>query len=201
MGTIAKDLAAVLWPKTRRRVLGLLLSRPEEEWHLREIVRQVGLAPATVQREVVALAEAGILRRRQQGNQVYYSADETCPIFPELHRLMLKTAGLADVLCEALQPVADRVQVGFVFGSLAEGTATSDSDVDLMIISQVGLQELVPHLRQAQDTLGREINPVTISAQELRDRVAHSDHFVTTVLAGPKIFLIGDEDDLRRLAE
>ena len=198
--TLKGNLAAALWPKVRRRILGLLLANPTQEWHLRAIVRRTDLAPATVQREVVSLAEAGILTRRQDGNQVYYRANQDCPIFSELRSVILKTVGLADVLREALTPLGDQIEVAFVYGSIAEGTDRSASDVDLMIIGEVGLRTLAPLLPDVHTTLGREVNPVTMSPQELAERAADSDHFITTVLQGPKIFLIGDKNDLNRLA-
>ncbi len=201
MQTAKVLLAEALWPKARRRILGLLLAHPDEEWHLRNIARETDLAPATVQREVISLYEAGILTRRRDGNQVKYGADRSCPIFPELQGLVLKTVGLADVLRQALQPLRDRIDIAFVFGSLAKGEATSGSDVDLMVVGGISLRDLVPVLQDAERTLSREINPVTMSAKEFSKRIAEGEHFVTSVLRDPRIYLIGDENELERLAE
>ena len=156
------SLAEVLWPVGRARILGLLLGQPDETWHLREIARRTGLAPATVQREIASLARAGILTRQRQGNQVYYQ------VFPELHSLALKTAGLADVLRQVLQPLGDRLGLAAVFGSLAAGTAHGDSDVDLLLIGDLTLRELSAPLAEAERTLGREINPVVMTREELQ---------------------------------
>jgi len=192
-------LAEALWPRARRRILGLLMSHPDEEWHLRDLARRSDLAPATAQREVVVLTEAGVLRRRESGNQVYYSANRDCPIFSELQGIALKTVGLLDVVSEALAEFDDRIEVAFVFGSMAAGSARNDSDVDLMVVGDVGLRELVPALREMQRSLHREVNPVTITADEFAGRVADSEHFITTVLREPKMFVVGDEDELARL--
>ncbi len=200
MRTKRRGLAEVLWPLTRRRVLGLLLADPEQEWHLREIVRRTDLAPATVQREVVSLYQGGILARRRGGRQVYYRADRACPIFSELQAIILKTIGLAQVLREALEPLRDQIASAFVFGSVAEGTHTSDSDVDLMMITRAPLLDLANALQPAHHRLAREINPVRITPEEFRDRLQRRDHFIHSVLGGPKIFLMGDEDALDRLA-
>jgi predicted nucleotidyltransferase len=201
MRTHEARLAEVLWPAARRRVLGLLFGNPERELHLREIVRRVELAPATVQREVVALAKAGVLWRREEGRQVYYRADRTCPIFRELQGIALKTVGLADVLREALQPLQDQITVAFVFGSMADGTSTNESDIDLLVVGQATLGDLAPGLQAAQAALGRETNTITMQPQELAHRAATGDHFVQTVLREPKIVLVGNEDDLTQLAE
>jgi len=201
MRTKRKSLIDALWSMTRQRALGLLLADPEREWHLREIARRIDLAPATVQREVLSLHEAGVLTRRRSGRQVYYRADRSCPIFSELQAIVLKTVGLADVLRQALEPLRQRIAVAFVFGSVADGTSGSGSDVDLIVITALPVVELVEALRPAQEHLGRDINPVRMTPDECRDLVEGDDHFLRTVLDGPKLFLIGDQDALDRLAQ
>lgn len=193
--------AEALWPKARRRILGLLFAHPNQQWHLREIARLTDLAPATVQREATLLHEAGILERRRVGNLVNYGASRSCPIFAELRGIALKTCGLADVVADALADLQDRIEVALVFGSVARGEATSDSDVDLLIVGRVRLRELVPALEEAEVTLRREINPVTMGPEEFARRIAEGEHFVTGLLREPNIFLIGDDDALERLAE
>ena len=167
---------------------------------MRDIARETQLAPATVQREVTSLHQAGILTRRRDGNQVKYGADRSCPIFPELRGIALKTVGLADVLREALQPVRERIDIAFVFGSLVRGEATSGSDVDLMVVGDIGLRDLVGVLQDPERTLSREISPVTMSAKEFAKRIAEAEHYVTSLLRDPRIYLIGDDDELERLA-
>jgi len=199
MRTKRKSLAEALWPLSRRRLLGLLLSDPEREWHLREIVRRARMAPATVQREVLSLAEAGILSRRREGRQVYYRANTECPIFPELRGLILKTVGLRDVLAEALRRLPG-VRVAFVYGSFARGEAGPASDVDLLVVGDVTFGEVTKRLQRAQEQLSREINPTVYSPAELRNRLAHGHHFTERVLAQDKLFIIGDADVLAELA-
>jgi predicted nucleotidyltransferase len=192
--------AEALWPLARRKVLGLLFGPSDQELHLREIARRTGLAPATVHREVASLARAGILERRRSGRQVYYRANPTCPLFPELRRLILKTVGLADVLREALEPLRDRIRCAFIFGSAARGDLLNDSDVDLMVIGEVTLRELVAPLRSAEADLSRPVNPVTMRPHEFVDRLAQEQPFLLNVLRDPKMHLIGDEDELGAMA-
>ena len=123
-----------------------------------------------------------------------------CPVYPELAGLMRKTSGLGDVLRAALAGLEGRIQVAFVYGSQAKHEAGPDSDVDLMVIGEVGFAEVVSALAQAQDTLGREINPTVYSAGEFRGKAASGHPFVRSVLKDPKIFLIGDADELGKLA-
>ncbi|MCE5241001.1 nucleotidyltransferase domain-containing protein [bacterium] len=193
-------MADALFPAVRQGVLSALLTQPTRELHLREIARRAGLAPATVQREVVALTRAGILARRTAGRQVFYRANPQCPIVPELQGLMLKTVGLASVLAEALAPLGERVQYAAVFGSTAAGTALADSDVDLLVVGDVTLIELVSHLREARERLGREINIVSMSRTSLAAAVRDGEAFITNVLNGPHIALKGEWDELGRLA-
>ena len=193
-----RGMAEALWPAVRRRVLGLLFLAPDKEWHLREIARRTHLSPSTVQREVRSLAEAGILGRRIESARAYYRANRKSPIFSELHHLMVKTAGLADVLREALAGVKP-VQVAFVFGSLAKGSGDANSDVDVLIVTDASFADISAALLPAQERLGREINPTVYSPEEFADRLRKKHHFLMRVLQEPKIILIGTPDDLEQM--
>lgn len=181
-------------------MLGLLLLRPEQALHGREIARRVGLPSGTVTRELTRLAEAGLLKREKRGNQQVYSADTACPVFPEVAGLLRKTSGLADVLVDALATLVPRLRVAFVFGSVAQGRENAGSDVDLMMVGDgVGFREVVAVLTAAQTALGREINPKLFGIEEFVSK-ASTDAFLADVLAKPKIFVIGDTHDLEELA-
>jgi predicted nucleotidyltransferase len=184
-------MSEVLWPAARRAILGLLYAVPGRELHLREIARRACMAPATVQREAVALAEAGILTRRQSGHQTYYGANEGCPIFAEMRGLILKTSGLADAVRAALAPFGSRIESAFVYGSMADGTAGPDSDVDLCVVGKVGLRELASVIPSLTERLGREVNPVALTPEEFRELRQRGDHFISTILAGPRIDVVG----------
>lgn len=199
MSTKPKGLATTLFGKTRRRILALLFGSPGEEFYVREIVRATASSPGAVQRELTALESAGIVRRRARGNQVFYAPNQECPIYAELRDIMLKTAGLADVLRRALSPMRESLVAAFVFGSLARGEGGSDSDVDLMVIGQVSFGEVVDCLQDAQQTLGREVNPLVQSPAEFRRRVRQEDHFLMRILEQPLLFVLGGPDELGEL--
>jgi DNA-binding transcriptional ArsR family regulator len=190
-----RGLAEALWPAARRQVLGLLLSRPDREWHLREIARQTQLSPSAVQREVLLLAEAGIVERRVESRRAYYRANARCPIFPELRGIVLKTVGLADGLREALAGV-ENIRIAFIFGSMAKGTFDSRSDVDVMIVGDASFADISGALRAAEDRLGREVTPTVYSPQEFEEERRAKHHFLMRVLEEPKVMLVGNEDDL-----
>lgn len=196
----AGGLAATLFGKTRRAILSLVFARPGEAFYLRQLMRAAGIGRGTVQREVEVLTRAGILRRIVRGRQVYYEANPECPVFPELRGLVVKTAGVADVLKGALAPLAERLRVAFVYGSVAHGAERSGSDIDLMVIGDPAFGEVVVALAPAQEILGREVNPTVYPPDEFRAKRAARHHFVSTVLKGKKIFVIGDERELARLA-
>ena len=178
-----------------------MFSRPGEELYLRQVARFAGAGLGAAQRELKRLTEAGILERRVQGRQVFYRANPDSPYFAELKGLILKTAGLRDVLTAALAPFGKRIRLAFIFGSFARGAGEAASDVDLLVVGAVSLKGLVPALSAAQARLGREINPVVLPEAEFRQRLAAGDRFLGRVLADPKIFVIGDEDEFGRLAE
>jgi len=204
MGSTKKgsdQLASALFGKTRRAILALLLTNPQESFYLRQIVRAAELGQGAVQRELQHLAEAGFLLRRRQGHQVFYQANRDSPIFKELKKLVVKTAGAGDLLRQALSRLKDRVNVAFLYGSFATGKDRPASDLDLAVIGNVTFDEVLSHLRPAQETLGREINPTVYTPAEFQKKLQAQHHFVSSILQGPKIMLIGEEHELKRLGK
>lgn len=194
-----QSLSSTLFPGYRRRVLGLLLLHPEESLHGREIARRTGLPPGTLTRELKRLADVGLLNCERRGNQVLYSANRRSPVFEELSGILRKTSGLADVVAEALEPLTNRIGLAFIFGSIARGTETQGSDVDLMIIGSVKFGEVVDALHLAQQQLSRDINPKVFTPREWRNRLERGDPFLRDVLASKKLFLIGGENGIEEL--
>src|SRR3984957_14190168 len=148
-----------LLPKTRQGILAAMLVQPDKEWYVSELARRMRVPSSSLQRELQDLAKAGILKTHKQGRMVYYQADSDSPIFPDLRGLLLKTAGLVDVLADALKPLAGELQIVFVYGSIASGSEQSDSDIDLMIVGKILPTELALPLRRARELLGRQISP------------------------------------------
>ena len=194
------SIATALFGKVRRGILGLLYTHSDESYYLRQIARIVGVGQGAVHRELVNLSGAGLLIRSRRGNLVYYEANRNCPVFADLRGLIVRTAGVADVLRVALAPLADRITAALVYGSVARGAEKTDSDVDVMVIGDVDFGDIVSALRPAQDQLRREVNPSVFSSAEFRERIASKDHFITSVLREPKVILIGDENELGAVA-
>jgi predicted nucleotidyltransferase len=193
-------IASALFGKARRTVLALFYGHPDQSFYMRQIVRAAGVGLGAVQRELTRLAEAAVIVRKVQGRQVYYQANRHCPIFAELHGLVIKTAGLADVIRTALTPLAERIVLAFVHGSFARGQERSGSDVDLVVVGDVSFGEVVSALAAAQEQLAREINPAVYPVAEFRQKLASGHHFLTAVMKQPKTVLMGDVDEFARLA-
>lgn len=191
-------LTDILFGTYRKKVLSQLLLHPHTDYHVRELARQTGTAPGTLHKELSRLAAAGLLLRKEQGNQVRYQANQHCPVFPELAGLLRKTTGAAELLANSLAPL--QPTVALIFGSVASGTETALSDVDLLVIGAAGFSDVVRAVYPVQAELAREINPVVYSVQEFQRRVAEGDAFVTDLLAKPHIFLTGTAHDLSQLA-
>jgi predicted nucleotidyltransferase len=192
--------SALLFPASyRRRVLALLLLHPERALHVREIARLTGTTAGTLNKELTKLHAAGLLQRERVGNQVRYMANRASPVHAELASILRKTIGLADVLADALAPSAPAISAAFVFGSMARAGETAGSDVDVMLIGTLSFGDAVRLLYPAQATLGREVNPKVFIAEEWRARLKGKDPFIREVLAQPKIFLIGSDDELEKL--
>jgi len=161
----------------------------------------VKIGRGTVQRELRNLTDTGIIIREVQGRQVYYHANEKCPIFNELKGIVRKTFGVADVIRQSLATSVDKIRVAFIFGSVARSTDDRRSDIDLMVVGRISFGDVVSLLTPAEEKLGREINPVVYPIAEFKKRVKDDHYFVQTVLEEEKMFVIGDEDELRRLAK
>ena len=194
-------LASLLFGTYRQRVLGLLLLNPERSYYVREIARLTDTAAGTLHKELARLAGVGLLVRESVGNQVRYSANRDCPVFEELASILRKTSGLVDVLAEALSPVENQISLAFVFGSLARGEQQSGSDVDVMLVGSMGFADAVRVLHPVQETLQREINPAVYSPDEFHRRTASGDSFIREVLSKPKLFIVGNENELGKLTQ
>ena len=190
----------ILFGKVRRAILSVLFGHANEAFYLRQIVRTTGFGLGPVQRELKQLTESGIIRRTVHGRQVYFQANLDSPIFPELKSLIVKTAGVGDTLRAALAPIAGQLKVAFIYGSTAGGKESPRSDIDLLVVGDIAFADLVVNLQAAQKLLGREINPTVYPPDEFKAKMRAKHHFLTSVLKGPKIYLIGDENELGRLA-
>src|SRR5437016_8773401 len=197
MGT-PSSVGQLLFGDTRRAILALLYGHAEEQFYLRDLVRRTETALGAAQRELKSLTDVGLISRVRRGNQVYYQANSANPIFPELKIILPKTAGLRDVVQQALQPVIDRVRVAFIYGSVAQGTETATSDIDVMIIGDVGFSEVTSHLSAVESKLGREVNPTVYPPSEYAAKLKKRNHFLRSVLKQKKVFVVGDEHEVRR---
>jgi predicted nucleotidyltransferase len=150
---------------------------------------------------LVKLADVGILLRQAVGNQVHYRANRDCPVFEELAGMLRKTSGMATVLAEALQPIAKHIQCALIFGSVARGEETTHSDVDILVVGEVGFAEVIGALHPVQEIVHREINPVVYRVDDFRNKLASSNTWAREVVEKSKLFLIGTADDFAKLVE
>jgi len=185
----------------RRQLLARLFLRPDEQFHVRELARMTGISAGSLHRELKAMSESGLLLREKIGQRVFYRADRDCTIYEELAAIFRKTLGLASLLRDALSAIAGKIQVAFVFGSMASGRQKIGSDIDVCVLGDVSLLEVVKALSSAQETLVREINPVVMTAKKFADQAVKRDRFVTRVLGEPKVFVKGNVHDLAKLVE
>jgi predicted nucleotidyltransferase len=193
-------IAAALFGKTRRAILALLFGHPERSFYLRQIVREAEAGVGAVHRELQQMTAVGLLTRAHSGRQVYFQANPQCPVFAELRLLIAKTAGVGGGLKSALLALQDRIVCAFIFGSMASGQWSEGSDIDLMVVGRLDFGEVVAALYPVQERLSREINPTVYPEEEFRAKLAAGHHFLSTVLAGEKLFLVGGPDELEKLA-
>lgn len=189
------SFADALFPKVRQRVLAVFFGMPDKSFYASEVIALANSGRGAVQRELAGLSEVGLLRVKLQGKQKHYQANDAAPIFSELRSLVLKTSGLADVVVQALLPLAGQIDAAFIYGSVARQEETAQSDIDLMIVSEtLGYADVFGSLEKATQALGRKINPTLYTPADIAKRIALDNAFITRVLQQPKIWLIGNEE-------
>jgi len=194
------NLSNALFSKARQNVLALLYGQPDRSFHTNEIIRLTRSGTGAIQRELDKLSSVGLITAEAIGNQKRYTANRTSPLFSELRGIVLKTFGLADVLQEALSPITSEIHIAFIYGSIAKQEDTAYSDIDLMLVSDnLTYADLFKLLEEAQVKLGRSIHPTFYSLSEWKRKRGADNHFLNQIMAQPKIFLIGTEDELVQL--
>ncbi len=193
-------LSKILSSNIRAELFRLFFGVRDQELHMREIERQTGFAIGTIQNELKKLVALDLITKRRDGNRVYFAANPDHPMYPEIHGLVLKSNGLVDFLKAAIGHVND-IRIAFVFGSVAEQREQSKSDVDIMVIGNLGLRQLTQLLSGMSEKIGREINPHVVSEKEFAKRIRVKDHFITSVFSAKKLFIVGSENDLEKLVE
>jgi len=191
-------LSEILSSRVRAEVFRLLFGLNTESLHVREIQRRSGFAIGTIQTEMKKLHKLDIVIKRQDGNRVYYSANQANPIFPDIKTLVVKTVGLVDILKDALACERE-IDLAFVFGSLSKDSEKSESDIDLLVIGNLGLRSLSRLLKGLPEKLGRVINPYILTPEEFSRRKSENEHFLSHVLREPKLFIVGNENDLKAM--
>jgi predicted nucleotidyltransferase len=180
----------------------LLFGNPDRRFYQRQIIQRLALGSGAVQRELASLCSAGLLTRATEGRQTYFQANRRSPVFEELSGLVRKTFGVAEIIGSALAPFAARIRFAFIYGSYAAGKESPISDVDVMVVGDgISLGEVVSALAGAQRAIGREVNPSVYRVDEFSAKLAAGHHFLSAVMGNPTIPLVGDEHELRGLAQ
>jgi len=202
MYTFRKSMLDKLFTsKARVAVLKLFLLNPANQYYMREVANRTGQPLRAVQRELERLTLIRLIGEKVEGNRKYYQINRVHPIYPDLKSMFAKTVGLGDLLREQMQKANSDIQVAFIFGSYTKGSESALSDIDLMVIGEISARRLSHILSPVREQLGREINIMNMTPDELQRKVTEGNHFILAVLEEPKIFLIGGENELRRVAE
>jgi DNA-binding transcriptional ArsR family regulator len=190
-------LAEILSSRVRSEIFRLLFGVSERQLHVREIERRTSLSIATVRQELQKLLRMQLVESQRDGNRLYYRANKGHPLYADIRNIVLKTSGMVDILREVLDK--EGVKIAYVFGSMASNQEGATSDVDLMVIGDVGLRTLSGWLSGVSEQIGREINPHVMNRAEFRKRKQSRDHFITRVLESEKLFIKGSEHDLEAM--
>ena len=185
---------------TRAKVIEWLFMHPDEKFYVRQLSVLLELDSTNLGKELDRLYNLGIVSRSRSGNQKHYSANQDCPIYVDLRNIVIKTGGVADRLKSSLKPITDKIEIAFVYGSIASGSFSKSSDLDLMVVGDISHLELVSHLRKAGQEIGREVNVSCFSRSEFADKLREKG-FIWRISNGEKIFVIGGDDELRIMGE
>lgn len=192
------NISDALFSKTQQRLLGLLFGQSHRSFYLKELIGLADIGRGTVQRELKRLVASGLVSVKKLGNQKHFQANLSSPVFNELHSLALKTFGIADVIREALVRFDKEIEFAFIYGSVAKGEDTADSDIDLLMVSEsVAYSELMEVLAEAGRLLGRVVNPSIYSMDDIRKKFSDKNAFLTRVMEQPKIWVKGSDDDIK----
>jgi predicted nucleotidyltransferase len=192
-------LETLLGSRLRAKVLGWLFSHPDERYFVRQLTALVKEDSTNVSRELARLEKTGILVKNTEGKQKYYQANRQSPIFNELHGLILKTVGVADIIKKALEPRIADIKLAFIFGSVAKRAENRFSDIDLLVVGDITFGEVVDLISTAEGALSRELNPVVYTLAEFNKRLSENHYFIRDILSEDKIFVVGDDNELKSL--
>ncbi len=193
----SRGLAGALFSPVQQRVLGLVFGQPDRRFQSAELIRLAESGTGAVHRQLSRLEKSGWVNVTRIGNQKYYQANADCPVFAELQGLIAKTVGLVEPLRRVLEPLASGIDAAFVYGSIAKGNDTADSDIDLFVIAkQLGYPELFEALQSAEAVLARSVNPNVMTPDEWHVKRLEKGSFVERIATQPHLFVIGSDDDL-----
>jgi predicted nucleotidyltransferase len=188
-------IASALFTPVQQRVLGILFGQPERRFQSAELIRLAGSGTGAVHRQLQRLVEAGLVAASREGNQKYYNAQKNSSVYPELHGLIVKTIGIVEPLRAALAPVADRIRLAFVFGSVAKGSEHGGSDLDLLVVTDaLAYADIYAALETSERRLGRTINPTVFTSAEWKRKRTRKDSFVARITAQRRLFIVGTDD-------
>lgn len=189
-------LSTLITSKARRTLLTLFVAHPDERFYQKQLIRDLGMSSSLVQKELRKLENIGLLTSTREANTRFFQVNKSFALYPELKSIIFKTVGLADFLRESLAEIGE-VKTAFIYGSVAQNLEEARSDIDLMVIGDVDQDKLHRAISKAEKAIGREINQSVFDVAEWKKQLAAKKAFVRDVAEGPKIFLIGGEDDLR----
>jgi len=195
-----KPIIDVLFSKTKQNILSTTVLNPDKWWYLSDLAKTINTSPSSLQRHLLNMTITGILEKRREGNRIYYRANKECPVFDELQGIIIKTVGIHDKLVSALKPLLKTIKVAFIFGSIARREEMSTSDVDIMVIGETTISEVVKKLKPVEKIIAREINPTVYQINEFKKGLRDKSNFLLQVMAGEKVFIIGNENKLAEIS-
>ena len=189
------EIQALISSNIRIALLKILALNPDNAFNINELSRRTQFSLRGVEKELKNLLSGGILKREIIGNQHRYQLDPRCPILQEIKGIIIKTVGVVELIKNALKSVEKDITKAFIFGSFASGDYGYESDVDLFMVTGLTGLKVAGLIGDLQNEIGRAINVSQFRPEEFDRRKQNNDHFLSQVLNGPKIYIIGQSDE------
>lgn len=182
-------------------ILSLLILNSDRTYYQSEIVAEVGYAQIQVQRALLRLEQTELIIKSKQGRMVYYQANHQHVGFEDLKSFFEKTLGYVHKLRASITSFEDDVSFAFIYGSMAAGTESQESDIDLLLITGLSLRHLMNKIGPVGRNLKRELNITSYSKSEFLQKLKEGNHFISDVVSNPKIWLKGNDNDFGKFLE
>jgi predicted DNA-binding protein YlxM (UPF0122 family) len=155
--------AGLISSKTRIKLLVRLFFNPATRSYLRELAKEFNVSTNAVREELNQLTKSNLLKSEKNGRQVFYTANQDHPLFPELRSMVSKVMGLDQVIDSIVHRLGD-LERAYLIDDYAEGKDTGI--IDLLLVGKINHYQLNDLSRKTERYIKRKIRSLVVSREE-----------------------------------